>query len=340
MRKVKTTEAIGMVLCHDVTKIVPGEFKGVGFKKGHVVKPEDVEELLNMGKENLYVWECDEKSLHENDAAIRISQAVAGNNLKLTEPKEGRVNIKATERGLLKIDVNVLAQINDIEEVTLATRHNHSFVEKDDSVAGCRVIPLIIQREKVTQVEDVCAISGPIIEIKPFLSFDVGLITTGNEVFSGRITDCFSPVVKEKLAKVGCPVVRHDLLPDDSNQIAAKILEQIEQGAQMVVVTGGMSVDPDDATPGGVKQTGAEIITYGTPLFPGAMFLLAYLGDVPILGLPGCVMYNKATVFDILLPRIVAGERVTRQDITRLGHGGLCLDCPQCHYPHCSFGKG
>ncbi|EEG77315.1 molybdopterin-binding protein [Dethiobacter alkaliphilus] len=340
MRKIKTSEAVGMVLCHDVTKIVPGEFKGPAFKKGHVVKEEDVPELLKIGKENLYVWECDKNSLHENDAAIRICEAAAGKNLFLTQPKEGRVNLKSAQRGLLKINVEVLSEINAIEEVTLATRHTNIAVEKEETVAGCRVIPLIIKQEKVEQVEEICAQSGPVIEIKPYRQLKTGIITTGNEVYSGRITDCFGPMVRDKLENIGCPVIRHDLLSDNSAQIATKIKEQISQGAEMVVVTGGMSVDPDDATPGGVKQTGAQIITYGTPLFPGAMFLLAYLDNVPILGLPGCVMYHQATVFDIILPRIVAGETVTRTDITRLGHGGLCLDCPTCRFPHCSFGKG
>jgi molybdopterin biosynthesis enzyme len=340
VRKVKTIEAVGMVLCHDVTKIVPGEFKGAAFRKGHVVTAGDVEELLNMGKENLYVWECDEKSLHENDAAIRIANAVAGQNLEISAPKEGKVNIKATERGLLKIDLTVLEKINDIEEVVLATRHNHNFMEKGDTVAGCRVIPLIINKNKVERVEKICSLSGPIINIKTLRSLKTGLITTGSEVYTGRIEDRFSPIVINKLAFMGYPVVQHTLLPDNPKQIALTIKDFIRQGAEMVVITGGMSVDPDDATPGGVKESGAEIITYGTPLFPGAMFLLAYLGQVPILGLPGCVMYKKATVFDVLLPRVLAGEKITRKDITRLGHGGLCLECTECHYPHCSFGKG
>lgn len=340
MRKVKTKDAIGMVLCHDITKIVPGEFKGAAFKKGHIVEAEDIEELLKMGKENLYVWESDDSSIHENDAAIRISMAVAGENIKLTEPQEGKVNLKATISGLLKINIAVLEQINDIDEVALATRHNDSVVDAENTVAGCRVIPLVIKKEKIEQVEQVCARSGPIITVKPFLPLQTSLITTGSEVYSGRIKDRFGPVVIGKLEKMGCPVIQHDLLPDHSEQIAKKIKELVQLGSQMIVVTGGMSVDPDDATPGGVKQSGAEIITYGTPLFPGAMFLLAYLGEVPILGLPGCVMYNNITVFDIVLPRIVAGERVTRKDLTRLGHGGLCLECTDCHYPHCSFGKG
>ncbi len=340
MRKVRTEDAVGMILCHDLTKIVPGEFKGPAFKKGHVVKPEDIEELLKMGKEHLYIWECDEGSLHENDAARRIARAAAGQGIELTEPREGKVNLVASRRGLLKINVEALTDVNDIEEVVVATQHTNLLVEKGDIAAGTRVIPLIIKKEKIERVEEICRTTGPLVEIKPLQSLRTGLITTGSEVYHGRVKDRFGPVVMEKLENFGCPVTRQVLLPDDSQQISATIRELIAGGTEMVIVTGGMSVDPDDATPGGVKATGAQVISYGAPLFPGAMFLLAYLDDIPILGLPGCVMYHKISVFDLVLPRILAGEKLTRRDLTRLGHGGLCLNCPECRYPVCPFGKG
>ncbi|MCW3490017.1 molybdopterin-binding protein [Dethiobacter alkaliphilus] len=339
MRRVKTTESVGMVLCHDVTKIVPGEFKGALFKKGHIIKAEDVEALLDIGKEHLFVWESDDLNIHENDAASRIAQAVSGNSTELTCPKEGRVNVLALSDGLLKVNTDILSAVNSVEEVAVATRHNNSYVRKGDTLAGTRVIPLVINKEKVEKVEEICAANEPIISVKPVQSYKTGVITTGSEVYSGRIEDRFGPVVIKKLEDFGSPVLHHTILPDDKTQIAEEIHSLIDQGLELVVITGGMSVDPDDATPGAVKAAGADIITYGTPLFPGAMFLLAYIADVPILGLPGCVMYHKATVFDIILPRILAGEKLARQEITRLGHGGLCLDCPQCHYPHCSFGK-
>ncbi len=337
---VETKSAVGMVLCHDITKIVPGEFKGVAFKKGHVVKTEDIEELLNIGKEHLYVWECNDSQIHENEAAIRISEAVAGGNIEFSSPREGKVNLIANTKGLLKINVGILALINDIEEVVVATRHTNQLIEKGDTIAGTRVIPLLIDKVKIETVEKICQDSGPIIEVKPFKPLKTVVITTGSEVYNGRIKDRFGPVVIRKVQQVGCTVQKHILLPDDRQQIALSIREAVKEGAEMVIVTGGMSVDPDDATPGGVKEAGAKLVTYGSPLFPGAMFLLAYLDDVPIMGLPGCVMYSKATVFDVLLPRIIAGEKIKREEITRLGHGGLCLDCEHCHYPNCSFGKG
>lgn len=340
MRKVRTEDAVGMILCHDMTKIVPGEFKGAAFKKGHVVKPEDVEELLKMGKEHLYIWECDEDSLHENEAAQRMARAAAGPFLEISEPREGKVNLVSSCRGLLKVNVGALAEVNDIEEVTIATRHTNQSVKSGDITAGTRVIPLIVKKGKIEKVEEICSLHGPLLEVKPFKSLRTGMITTGSEVYHGRVKDRFGPVIKAKLEEYDCPLTRQILLPDEPQQIADAIHELIAHGAEMVIVTGGMSVDPDDATPGGVKASGANIVTYGAPLFPGAMFLLAYLDQVPIMGLPGCVMYNQASIFDIVLPRVLAGERVTRQDLTGLGHGGLCLSCPECRYPVCPFGKG
>lgn len=340
MKKVKTEEAVGMVLCHDLTKIVPGEFKGAAFRKGHKIRPEDIEEMLKMGKEHIYVWECDQDSLHENEAAERIARAAAGASLELSEPREGKVNMIATCRGLLKINVEALAEANYIEEVVIATRHTNQMLEKGDIAAGTRVIPLIIKKDKIERVEELCRQAGPLVELKPLRTLRTGMITTGSEVYYGRVQDRFGPVVKAKLREFDCTVTNHILLPDNMQQIAETIKKLIADGAEMVIVTGGMSVDPDDATPGAVKATGADIVSYGAPLFPGAMFLLAYLDQVPIMGLPGCVMYHKSSVFDLVLPRVLAGEKLTRRDLTRLGHGGLCLNCPECHYPVCPFGKG
>lgn len=340
MQKIKTELAVGMILCHDITKIVPGEYKGPAFKKGHIIKPGDIEELLKIGKEHIYVWECNEGYLHENDAAIRISHAAAGQGIEFSEPREGKVNLKASQKGLLKINSDHLAVINDIEEVVVATQHTNQLVGKGEIVAGTRVIPLVIREDKIDKVEDICRSFHPIIEIKPIQPLRTGIVTTGSEVYHGRIQDKFGPVVISKLEHMDCQILKHVFAPDDPAKICESILNLINEGAQMIVVTGGMSVDPDDATPGGVKATGATLVTYGAPLFPGAMFLLAYLKNIPILGLPGCVMYHKATVFDLVLPRILCGEKISRSELTRMGHGGLCLNCAECRFPSCSFGKG
>lgn len=339
MRKVKVQDALGMVLCHDITRIVPGQFKGPAFKKGHVVTSEDIPELLNLGKDHLYVWECGEDYLHENEAAIRIAGASAGKGISLSDPAEGKVNYLAEHRGLLKINVEGLNRVNSIEEVIISTRHTNQVVGKGDLLAGTRVIPLVIKKEKIEQVEEICGSTGPLLEVREMLPRRTGLVTTGNEVYYGRIQDRFGPVIREKLKEFDCEVFDQVILPDDLHAITAAVQGLAARGAEMIITTGGMSVDPDDVTPAAVRATGAEIVSYGAPVLPGAMFLVAFLGDIPVLGLPACVMYFKATVFDLILPRVLAGERLTRKDLAGMGHGGLCLGCSQCRYPLCSFGK-
>lgn len=339
MRRVKVEEAVGMVLCHDITRIVPGEFKGPAFRKGHIVSAGDIPELLKLGKEHIYIWECGEDYLHENDAALRIARASAGSGIKLTGPVEGKVNLVASGRGLLKVYTGGLNRVNEIEEVILSTRHTNQFVEEDSLLAGTRVIPLVIKREKIEMVEQICREVGPLLEVKEVRPMRAGIVTTGSEVYHRRIEDRFGPVVKQKLSEYGCTVIDQVTLPDDAALITGAIKDLAGRGAEMIILTGGMSVDPDDVTPAGVRATGARVVTYGAPVLPGAMFLLAYLDRIPVLGLPACVMYFKATVFDLVLPRILAGEEITRQELARMGHGGLCLGCAQCSYPHCTFGK-
>lgn len=339
MRKVRVEDAVGMVLCHDITRIVPGEFKGPAFRKGHVVRPEDIPELLRLGKDHLYIWECGRDQLHENEAAIRIARASAGEGVRLTDPVEGKVSCHAARPGLLKVNVEGLTRVNEIEEVILSTRHTNQFVQKDGLLAGTRVIPLVIGAEKIEQVEEICRGTGPLLEVREIRPLRTGIVTTGNEVYHGRIEDRFGPVIKQKLAEYGCPVEGQATLPDDAGWITESIRGFVDRGCEMVIITGGMSVDPDDVTPAGVRATGAEVVSYGAPVLPGAMFLLAYMGDVPLLGLPACVMYFRATIFDLVLPRILAGEKITRRDLARMGHGGLCLGCKECRYPHCPFGR-
>lgn len=339
MRKVRVEDAVGMVLCHDITRIVPGQFKGPAFRKGHMVREEDIPALLDLGKEHLYIWECGAGHLHENEAALRIAGASAGEGVRITEPVEGKVNLTAARKGLLKINVDGLNQVNEIEEVILSTRHANQVVEEGSMLAGTRVIPLVIKKEKIERVEEICRSTGPLLEVGELRRLKAGIITTGSEVYHGRIVDRFTPVIKEKLSRFGCSVIDHVTLPDDAGRITGEVIRMAEKGAEMIITTGGMSVDPDDVTPAGVRAAGAEVITYGAPVLPGAMFLLAYLKDIPVMGLPACVMYFKATVFDLVLPRVLAGERVSRKDLARMGHGGLCLGCSQCRYPDCSFGK-
>lgn len=339
MRELPVQEAVGRVLFHDITRIAPGEFHGRAFKKGHVIAEEDVPKLLNLGKDNIYVLDLEEGFVHENDAALRIAKSAIGEGIQMNEPVEGKVTLTAVRRGLLKVNAEALARINGIDEVVLATLHTNQQVLSRKQVGGTRIIPLFTEEEKIRQVEEICRELYPVITVKPFRSLKVGMVTTGNEVFHGRIEDKFGPVVREKFLKFASEVTRQILVADSIPTTVRAIRELIAEGAEMVVCTGGMSVDPDDRTPASIRAAGGKVITYGSPTFPGAMFLLAYIGKIPVIGLPGCAMYSKATVFDMVVPRLLAGETVTRADFATFGHGGFCSSCTECRYPACSFGK-
>ena len=341
MKTIRVHDAVGSILCHDITKIVPGESKGPVFRKGHVVRQEDVEVLLQVGKEHLYVFESLPGMVHENDAAARIIAAVAGANLTHTDPREGRIDLLAACDGLLRIDVPVLNRINSLGEISVATIHTMQHVTKGRPVAGARVVPLMIEDEKLRQLESF--VNGPVVEVLPLRRAKVGVVTTGSEVFYGRIQDAFGPVLRKKFAALGSTVVGQTLTSDEVPMTAGAIRDFLEQGADLIVVTGGMSVDPDDRTPTAIRASGAEVASYGAPVYPGAMFLLANAqgaaGRVPVLGLPGCVMYHKASIFDLIVPRLLAGLEVSAADVAALGHGGFCAQCDECRYPICPFGK-
>ena len=343
MKCVKTQDAVGHVLCHDITQIIKDVKKGTAFRKGHIVTEEDIPVLLSLGKDNLYIWEKTEGILHENEAAEYLRDICMNENMIQSEVKEGKIELIAEIDGLLKIDVDKLRAVNSLGEMMIATRHTNTTVKKGDKLVGTRIIPLLIEQEKMEKAKEVAG-NSPILSLMPFKKKKVGIVTTGNEVFYGRIKDTFGPVVAEKVKEFGADVIGQTIVNDDMEKITKAVEEFIEQGADMVLCTGGMSVDPDDKTPGAIKNTGARIVSYGAPVLPGAMMLLAYYEkdgrELPIVGLPGCVMYAKRTVFDLVLPRLMADDMVTSDDLAGLGLGGLCLSCDVCTFPNCGFGKG
>ena len=343
MKCVKTQDAVGHVLCHDITQIIKDVKKGTAFRKGHIVTEEDIPVLLSLGKDNLYIWEKTEGILHENEAAEYLRDICMNENMIQSEVKEGKIELIAEIDGLLKIDVDKLRAVNSLGEMMIATRHTNTTVKKGDKLVGTRILPLLIEQEKMEKAKEVAG-DRPILSLIPFKKKKVGIVTTGNEVFYGRIKDTFGPVVAEKVKEFGADVIGQTIVNDDMEKITKAVEEFIEQGADMVLCTGGMSVDPDDKTPGAIKNTGARIVSYGAPVLPGAMMLLAYYEkdgrELPIVGLPGCVMYAKRTVFDLVLPRLMADDMVTSDDLAGLGLGGLCLSCDICTFPNCGFGKG
>ena len=340
MKLIRTEEAVGHVLCHDMTQIIPGVYKDARFRKGHIVAEEDIPVLLAMGKENLYVWEKTEGMLHEDEAALRLRDLCISEYMHCTEVKEGKVELIADKDGLFEVDTERLCAVNEIDELMIATRHTNTAVHPGDKLAGMRVIPLVIEEEKLERAEQTAG-KRPLLRLTPWKLKTASVITTGSEVAKGLIEDKFTPVVERKLAAFGIRMIRHVLTGDDPERIREEIVKAHEDGMDLVLCTGGMSVDPDDRTPGAIARSGVKIVTYGAPTLPGAMFCLGYFEDgTPVAGLPGCVMYAKATIFDLVLPRIAAGVALKRSDFVRLGHGGLCLGCDTCHYPACGFGKG
>lgn len=338
MKMIKVQDAVGTILSHDVTQIIPGKFKGRAFKKGHVIREEDIEKLLSIGKEHVYVWEQEDGKLHENDAAIRLSDIIIGEGIAISkEIKEGKIEFFADRDGVLKIDTDSLFKLNSIGEIIVATIHNNTPIKKGEKLGATRVIPLVIDEEKILKAEEL--IKKKIIWIEEIKPKKCVLITTGNEVYHGRIKDAFLPVIERKLSYYGSEIVKQVILPDDKERITEEIVKAMEEKTDMVICTGGMSVDPDDVTPTAIKDCGGELVTYGAPVLPGAMFLLAYKDDMPIIGVPSCAMYARRTVLDLVLPRLLADEKLTIDDIVSYGHGGLCLDCKVCTFPHCSFGK-
>ncbi len=293
-----------------------------------------------MGKENIYVWEYKDGMLHENDAAFILRDICMGEKTFSSDVKEGKIDIYADIDGLFRVNVDKLTQINMQDELMIATRHNNYPVKKGELLAGTRVIPLLIKQEKLNIALKI-ANGEKLLQVLPYKDYKVGIITTGSEVYNKRIEDTFTPVIIEKLKQYNLEVTHHEIVNDDKEMILNAIENLKNNGVTMIICTGGMSVDPDDVTPSAIKESGANIISYGAPVLPGAMFLIGYFeDDLPIMGLPGCVMYSKSTVFDLLLPRIVAGIKLCKQDLANLGHGGLCLRCPVCTFPHCEFGKG
>ncbi len=339
MKLIETQKAVGHVLCHDMTQILKGVKSDAIFRKGHVIREEDIPVLLSIGKDHIYIWEQEKGMLHENDAAEILYGICKNVHIGRTEVKEGKIELIAEAEGLFKVDVEKLRRINAIGEIIIATRHSNFPVIKGDKLAGTRVIPLVIEEGKLRQAVEIAG-DEPLFKILPFNRKKVGIVTTGNELYYGRIKDQFGPVIREKMAEYGVHVLGQKILGDDPDHICAAIQDFIKEGADLVVCTGGMSVDPDDTTPSAIKKTGAEIVSYGAPVLPGAMFLMAYdPKGIPIMGLPGCVMYSGRTIFDLVLPRVLADDRLSVEDLVDYGHGGLCLKCEHCYFPGCGFGK-
>lgn len=343
-RCVPVEQAVGLALAHDLTEIVPGERKGPAFRRGQIIAESDLEHLARLGKRQVYVLNLDDAHLHEDDAVARLVEVLCGNGVvPAGPPREGKVELVAARDGLLELDVDRLVAFNEVPDVMCATRHRHTPVRRGERLAGTRIIPLVMARSRV---EEACAIVGDgLIEVRPWRQARAGLVITGNEIAEGLLEDRFESVITEKLLALGSSVLGTRIVPDDRVAVARAIQELLAQGADLMIATAGMSVDPDDVTRLSIADAGGRDLVYGTPVLPGAMLLVGILdgpgGEVPVLGVPGCALYFRTTVFDLVLPRVLAGERLTRSAMARLAHGGFCPGCEGgCRFPGCAFGRG
>jgi hypothetical protein len=337
MKMIKTSDAVGMALCHDVTRIIVGKEKGRLFKKGHIITEEDIPVLLDIGKNHVYVYDLGDGYVHENDAAARMAEAMCKDDIELSEVSEGKISFRAEYDGIFKVNKQAILKLNSQDDICVAVITPDKIVRRGALLGGCRVIPLAVKQEQIELFENTAAEYKDIIKVLPFQPFKIGIVTTGEEIRSGRIQDGFGSVLRNKAEETGSQIIGQVFPGDNAQRIKEAILDFFEQGANMVEVTGGMSVDPDDVTPSAIRACGGEIVTYGAPVLPGAMFMLSYLDGKPILGLPSCVMYAGRTIYDLIVPRIIAGEKIEKEDIVSLAIGGQCCGCEVCHYPDCGF---
>ena len=341
LKKIRLEDAAGVELAHDITEIRPGEFKGPAFSKGHTVCEEDFCHLQRLGKNHLYVIDLPEDEIHENEAAAILAKSLSGEGVVWKdEPREGKITLHAGRDGLLVVNAASLAAFNMVDEVMGATLHSHTLVKKGDLVAATRALPLVMKRAFIERAAAIAEQNGSVLKVRPLRHARAGLVITGNEVYNGIIEDRFAPILREKVEALGSEVVACDLAQYDADEISKVIRSHLAKGCDLLLLSGGMSVDPDDVTRHGIRLAGAKDLHYGAAVLPGAMFLVAYLGDVPLLGVPACGLYYRVTALDLVLPRVLAGERMGKAELAFLGHGGLCKDCPECRYPHCPFGKG
>ncbi len=341
LKKIRVEEAVGTNLAHDITEIRPGEFKGPAFRKGHTVCNDDICHLQKLGKNHLYLIDLAEDEMHENEAAAILAAGLAGEGIAWEDnPREGKIGLHAALDGLLSTDAAALAAFNMVEEVMCATLHSHTLVKKGELVAATRAIPLVMKRAPIERAAAIARQNGGVVAVKSLRKARAGLVITGSEVYHGLIEDKFAPTLSRKVTELGSEVAGVSFAPDDETQISGAIRRHLDNGCDLLLLSGGMSVDPDDVTRKAIRAAGAEEVSYGAAALPGAMFLTAYIGEVPLLGVPACGLHHRITVLDLVLPRILAGERIGRKELAFLGHGGLCRDCPACTYPQCPFGKG
>ena len=339
MKKIRVQDAVGKTLCHDMTAILENGFKGVIFRRGHEVVEEDISVMLDIGKAHIFVWDAEIDEIHEDDAAHELVKAMCGDNLVYTGPNEGKFQISSKIDGMFWVDSNGLRLINSVEHYTVATRNGYSAVSAGEKLAGARIIPLVTKQVNVDLAVKIARDNYPILNVVPYRVKKVAAIITGSEIFNGRIKDAFQPILQRKVGLFSAELIRTTICDDDLDAIKSTIADYVSSGIELILLTGGMSVDPDDLTPTAIRESGAKVVSQGAPMQPGNMLTIAYLGSTVLVGVPGASMHSPVTSLDVFLPRIMAGISINKKDIIALGEGGFCAACAQCRYPMCYFGK-
>lgn len=345
-RVVPVEEAVGKTAAHDMTRIEPGVFKGPEFKAGQRITVGDICRLQQMGRFHVAVAEDAPASgglVHENEAAEVLARRMAGAGVTYAlPPHEGKIDFTAERDGLFSVDAERLRRFNMVPEIMAATRQDAAVVTAGARLAGTRAIPLHISRERLGEALSVLG-ETPLFEVLPLRQAKVGILVTGTEVFQGIIEDKFIPVITAKARQFRCEVVKSVIAPDDVERIAEGVAAIRDAGADLLVTTGGLSVDPDDMTRRALIEAGLTDVLHGVPVLPGTMSLMGRIpgrhGGMQVLGVPACALYYKTTFLDLVLPRLLAGRELSRAEVARMGEGGYCLSCKICTYPKCSFGK-
>ncbi|MFC1895491.1 FmdE family protein [Thermodesulfobacteriota bacterium] len=342
LKAVPVEQAAGHRALHDMTEIIPGEEKGAAFKRNQVISSGDICRLQRMGRQTIYVSEPgheDSDWVHEDEAAGAFARAMAGEGVSYTElPSEGKVEFSAARDGLFHVDARRLEAFNLLPDAKCASRHDFAVVSRGHKLGAARAIPLYMHREQFDYAMATLS-EGPLFRVLPMRQARVGILVTGTEVFVGMVEDRFIPIIRDKVEAYGCRVVKAVIVRDNCREICDSIKDLLACDVDLLVTTAGLSVDPDDVTRQGLLDAGAVDLQYGTPILPGNMTLLARINQVQVAGVPACALYHKTTSFDLLLPRLLAGMKITNQDLARMGHGGMCLACTSCTFPDCPFGK-
>jgi len=328
-------DAVGLPLAHDLTQVdAERQTKGARFRRGHLLAPEDLPVLRKMGRLNLSVLDLEEGEVHEDEAARSLADALCGEGLEIEGPEEGRCRLVSTRKGVARFDPEMVKRVNLDREWSFGTCPANAIVKPGSTVAAFRILPLALKR---ASLERAVRESSPF-SVRPFLPLGVGLVTTGSEIKAGLVKDAVCGKLLRKLEELGGSFAGQRFCGDGAEEIRESVRELLHAGADIVICTGGMSVDADDRTPEAIRSVADEVLFRGVPAMPGSNLMLARAGESWVVGAPACAAHDERTALDRLLIALFAGlgEEI---DVKNWGIGGLCSRCRVCSFPDCDFAR-